>query len=154
MTKVREVDLSEFLGQTFTSVERLPSELVRHPSSWRLVGRFGCDEVLLFTCANGVRFVMWHDRECRETVELTDVNGDLSDLCGVPIVLADESNNAPDGWNAYEHQDEWDASYTWTFYRLATVKGHVDIRWFGESNGYYSEKVSIYRVEPGVELRT
>jgi hypothetical protein len=67
-------------------------------------------------------------------------------LIGSPILLAEEAirfGENPEGVKVPEYQD----SYTWTFYRLSTIKGNVTIRWYGESNGYYSESVSFIRIK-------
>lgn len=69
-----------------------------------------------------------------------DVNGQLADLVGKPLLVVEEEVN-PEGQGPPER--EYVDSYTWTFYRLATEKGWVVIRWLGESNGYYSESVSF-----------
>lgn len=64
--------------------------------------------------------------DCR--VEIDDIVGDLDDLIGTPLVKAEVRYN----------NDETKEG-TWTFYHFATQKGYVDIKWFGVSNGYYSE---------------
>lgn len=89
-----------------------------------------------FICSDGTRFLMHHERECCESVTIEDVVGDVFDLLNSPIVIAEE--NTSTGGNAKDL-----CTYTYTFYKLATTKGYVDIRWYGESNGYYSESVFL-----------
>lgn len=79
---------------------------------------------------------------CCEQVSVEDVVGDVDDLVGSPILVCEESTNS-----TFPPLNELDESYTWTFYKIATIKGWVDIRWYGESNGYYSEDVTFERME-------
>lgn len=100
-------------------------------------------ENILFKTVDGRQFEMLHCQECCEQVQVEDVVGDINDLIGVPITMAEEVT----GETPADQEDRlYDESYTWTFYKLATVKGYVDIRWLGESNGYYSEKVSFREI--------
>lgn len=95
------------------------------------------NEAIVFTTTGKKKYVLSHQQDCCETVYIEDICGDLSDLINSPILSAEEVTNRdippPTEW----HPD----SYTWTFYKLSTIKGSVTIRWFGESNGYYSEDV-------------
>ena len=99
-------------------------------------GEVGKEEMVFFV-AEEPRFRFWHRQDCCEGVYIDDVIGDLSDLVGSPIIVAEEvsSEDAP-------APNESASSYTWTFYRFATVKGVVTVKWLGTSNGYYSEGVS------------
>lgn len=95
---------------------------------------------ILFTSTENDQFVMYHGQDCCESVYIEDVVGDWNDLIGSPILKAEESSNSDDPPVESKYEPE---SYTWTYYKLATIKGYVDIRWFGESNGYYSESVNF-----------
>lgn len=101
------------------------------------------DAEIRFTVDDGRVYVMYHEGDCCETVEVDEIVGDLSDLIGSPILRAEcrESNDDPRVDPAYP---TWTPdSFTWTFYEIATVKGSVTIKWWGESNGYYSESVDF-----------
>jgi hypothetical protein len=97
-------------------------------------------EEIIFTTDKGEKYKMYHQQDCCESVYITDIAGDLQDLVGHPILQADEKSGKND------HPDGHCESSTWTFYRLATIRGSVVIRWFGSSNGYYSETVDIEKL--------
>lgn len=108
--------------------------------------KVGSDRVE-FTAASGRTFVMYHSQDCCESVSIEDVAGNPDDLLNSPITMADESSSGdrPADVPEPEYAPE---SQTWTFYRFATVKGYVTLRWLGESNGYYSESVTFAETTP------
>ena len=124
----RESALSELVGKT---IERID-------------GKQG-DEALTFACSDGSTYRMIYYDDCCASCAVEDICGDLSDLIGSPIVRA-EAPSSLDGFEGkakHEHED----SFTWTFYILGTAKGTVTIRWYGSSNGYYSETPTFERVD-------
>jgi hypothetical protein len=103
------------------------------------------DDEIIFTTREGEKYRMYHFQDCCETVSIEDICGDLKDLIDSEILLAEEVSNSdenPDGVPIPKYQD----SFTWTFYKLATAKGFVTIRWYGESNGYYSESADFVQL--------
>ena len=95
------------------------------------------DEELQFTLNNGQKVIMYHDQDCCESVTIEDIVGNLDDLIGSPLTMAEVETSEED------YSDIGADSCTWTFYKLATNKGYVTIRWYGESNGWYSEEVTL-----------
>lgn len=108
-------------------------------------------ETIDFATVDGRTFRQWHSQDCCEGVQVEEVVGDLADLIGSPILLAEEAEHSdedPPEVVVSEEDARYRESWTWTFYKLATIKGSVTIRWLGESNGYYSESVEFYESTP------
>lgn len=103
------------------------------------------NEAITLIFSDGTALRMNHHQDCCEQVEIEDLNGDLADLLYTPLLVAEERTNE-------SGSEETGCSQTWTFYTLRTVKGSIDIRWLGESNGYYSESVNLDIGEPETPL--
>jgi hypothetical protein len=99
------------------------------------------DEEIVFVTTDGKRFRMYHEQGCCESVYIEDIAGDIQSLIGQEVLEAYESSNSSD---PPANDDDY---YTWTFYRLRTARETVVIRWYGVSNGYYSESVSFVEAD-------
>lgn len=116
-------DINELIGKTIISIKGMEK---------------GSKEIY-FTCSDGSKYKMHHYQDCCEYVRVEDICGDVNRLLNTPILKAEERTS--------NERDKWGDSSTWTFYTLATSKGYVDLRWLGESNGYYSESVDFCLVD-------
>lgn len=122
-------DFSELLNKTITAIEVIKDATDEGDS-------------ITFACSDGSIYQLYHQQDCCENVWIEDINGDLDDLINTPILKAEEATSSENPRDI-ECPDE---SFTWTFYKLATIKGYVDIRWYGCSNGYYSESVYFKKI--------
>lgn len=120
---VTRFDISEMVGMTPASVK----------------GAKG-DDTMVFTMMDGRVVTFYHEQDCCESVDIEDVVGDLTDLVGLPLTQAavETKKDENHSWGEGE----------WTYYTFATNRGTVTVRWYGESNGYYSTAVS-YMIEDG-----
>lgn len=114
--------IGDLINQTFTKVYKKDDSIIfeRYDNNGKLVG-----------------YKLYHEQDCCENVYIESIVGDLSDLENTPILKASEESSY--GNTNY-------GSETWTFYKFATIQGYVDIRFYGESNGYYSESVDIIKL--------
>ena len=103
----------------------------------KVVGLTPETEEVYFYCKDGTVILMYHSQDCCEYVRLyeddclinhTDIFTDC-DWCQIEETIREDEN-------AVE-------SATWTYYNFKTNKGYDNMRWLGESNGYYSESVDF-----------
>jgi hypothetical protein len=126
---MKDCNFSDLVGKTIISIDGAEKDSV---------------EIILY-CKDknndSLKYLMQHYQECCEIVYVEDICGDINDILGSEILFAEEVSNR----NSIKPQVE-DASFTWTFYKIDTVKGGVTIRWYGESSGYYSESVDFEEI--------
>ena len=122
MTEDREDQISDLIGKMMTSVTQVGDEII-------------------FTADNGDKWKFYHNQDCCESVTIEDICGSLMDLVGFPIIMAEEVSNAEGPMDGTEPDH-----FTWTFYKFATIRGNVTVRWYGTSNGYYSERVDFCKI--------
>lgn len=127
--QARMIVPGELIGKVFTKIEVTKSCNDK-------------DDMIVFICSDETRYEMFHEQECCELVNIEDIVGNIEDLLHSPIIMAEEETECCDN-----SKDDEDDSWTWTFYKFATVKGYVTIRWYGSSNGYYGEEAAIYEIK-------
>lgn len=123
-------EFSELVGKTLVSVAGAKKD----------------SEEIVFMCSDGTAYKMYHQQDCCESVWVEDVCGNPDTLLGSPLVIAEESCSSDVNPEGLMPPERYQDSFTWTFYRLASVGGSVTIRWYGESNGYYSESVDFVTI--------
>jgi len=106
MNNTNVYSYDDLIGKTFTNVYTCD-----HPV-------YGDKYKLCFELADGGRYVFYHDQDCCESVYIEDICGELSDLEGTPILLAEETSS--EGRGRKECPD--DGTHTYTFYKFATIK--------------------------------
>ena len=116
----KEVPFEELMGKTLKEINGATHE----------------SEEVEFITVDDEKYIMYHEQDCCVSVYLEDVIGSVECLIGTPITMAELVTE--------EGKMRWD-TYTWSFYKLATVKGYVTLRWYGESNGFYSETVEFVK---------
>lgn len=121
--------IDELIGKTIIKIERYDSD----------------SDVLEFHLSNGAIYQQYHSQDCCESVCIQDVDGDLDDLIGSTLLQAEESYS--DATSTVDDDGYSSESATWTFYKFATKKGYVTIRWYGSSNGYYSETAQMEKIK-------
>ena len=119
----RAIDIAQLKGMTITAV----------------IYKEDTESLLIHLNSHVLKMI--HHQECCETVYLADVVGSFEDLIGYPLLEVSETIVDIGNENI---------AGTASYYNFKTLKSSVQLRWVGESNGYYSETVDCYLYSTGV----
>lgn len=97
-----------------------------------------CDFKIIFD--DNSELLLHHMQSCCESVYIEDIVGEPTLLIGYPLQVAEERVGG------IEDSDYGILQYT--YYTFRNIKESVDIRFCGESNGYYSVSVDLEYIEP------
>lgn len=67
-------DINDLIGKIVTRIEKTDTEI-------------------MFICNDETSYKMYHEQNCCETVYIDDINGELDDLIGTPILMAEDVSN-------------------------------------------------------------
>ena len=91
---------------------------------------------ILLTARSGRKFLVYHEQDCCEKVQIVGQDGGFDKLIGKPIVEARD-------FAVDTSEEAIDSSQTTTALVFRVDDQTVVSRWIGDSNGYYSESVDI-----------
>ena len=94
-----------------------------------------------FFFSDGSSASFYHDYSCCENVYLYDFELTAKNIDKLKGAIINDAR--ADSSDASDGDECSDDSGTWTFYNINTSKGCINMRWLGESNGYYGEDVDV-----------
>lgn len=92
--------------------------------------------IAMLVLSDGRILALYHDQDCCEDVYIADGADELQTLVG-EVLTGVEVVTKP--FSQEELNERGEESATWTFMNVLTNKDSVQLRWYGSSNGYYSE---------------
>lgn len=140
------VRMGEYNNETMEYPPSIPYLLGKTIIEIIVISEDGEKRILRMRMSDGEVLELSHQKDGLEDVYIESIVGDLNDLLNTPILKAEQASQKSDT----SPEGSREESATWTFYKLATIKGYVDIRFFGSSTGYYSEDAELYQCTPWV----
>ena len=116
----QDINVNDLIGETLTHID-VDDE----------------DNQIMLTTQSGRQIVIKHYQDCCENVHIVDTEGHWHELIGKPIIST--SHDETEMEDAYDHG-------TRTVITFRVDGATVISRWIGESNGYYSESVSLAEI--------